>query len=123
MLAGKGIACAVVACAVTVTPVTSASARHYHYGVIGVLGAAIVGAAAAVATAPFRALGAVTAPLAAPGYYAPPRAYYGPGPYYAPPPAYYVPPPPAYYGPPPGYYAPPAYGPPAYGPPPGYYGR
>jgi len=57
-----------------------------------VAGAAVVGTAAAIATAPIRAV------AAAPYYYGPP-----PAPYYAPPPAYYAPPP-AYYGP--GYYSP-----------------
>jgi hypothetical protein len=54
--------------------------------------AAIVGTAAAVATAPLYAVG--------PAPYYPPQAY-GP-----PPQAYYAPPPAAYYAPPPGYYYP-----------------
>jgi hypothetical protein len=73
---------------------------------------AVVGAAATVATLPFAAAAAVTAP----GYYAPP-AYYPAAPaYYSPYPApAYYPPAPAYYAPAPAYYAPGYYpGPVAY---------
>jgi hypothetical protein len=105
---------AVAAAAMVAAPVSPASAHGYYrhgggpiFGLAALAGAAVVGAAA-IATAPFRA-------LAAPGYYGPPRAaYYAPGYYAAPPPQYY---PPQYYAP--QYYAPP----PAYYAPPGYYGR
>jgi hypothetical protein len=45
---------------------------------------AIVAGAAAVATAPVRA-------IAGPGYYGPPPGYYAPPGYYGPPPGYYMP--------------------------------
>jgi hypothetical protein len=82
MLTYKGMAGALIACAVVVAPVTSASAHRYHHGFIFGLGAAVVGTAAAIATAPFAAAAAITAPLRAPAYYAPPPAYYAPPGYY-----------------------------------------
>src|SRR5579859_1762063 len=111
--------------ALTAAPLSQASAHeHFHghfYGPGLVLGAvgAVIGAAAVIATAPFRAIAAApvyAAPPPAPAYYAPPQQSY-----YAPPqPSYYAAPP-VYYAPPPRpiYYAPPAY----YGPPGGYYPR
>jgi hypothetical protein len=108
MLNYKAAACVLAAVALAAVPTGSASAHYYRHGGgifwgIGALGAAVVGTAAAIATAPFVALA--------------PRPYYGAPPaYYAPPPAYY-PPPQAYYAPPPAYYAPPGY----YAQP-GYYG-
>src|SRR5579884_536879 len=74
--------------ALAAAPLTAAEAhRHHGFPLFWpfVAGAAVVGTAAAIATAPLRAVA------------------YPPGYYYAPP-AYY-PPAPAYYGP--GYYAPP----------------
>jgi hypothetical protein len=70
-------------------PLSSAFAyRHHGFPLFWpfVAGAAVVGTAAAIATAPVRAV------VGAPGYYYPP-----PTPYYAPPPAYYATPP-GYYG-------------------------
>jgi hypothetical protein len=96
------------AAAFAVTPFAPASAHgwHHHGGgvVFGIAGAAaaVVGTAALVATAPFRALAPApvyAAPPPAPAYYAPPAPSY-----YAPPPNYYAPPPQAYYYPPQGYY-------------------
>ena len=131
MLPTKSAAGGLVACALVLSPVTSASAQYYYcHDIICGLGTAIVGTAAAIVTLPFAVVGAVTAPLRPPAYYyAPPPAYYygPPSAYYRPPPAYYRPPPPAYYArpSPPGYYAPPSrpayYGPPATYPAPGYY--
>jgi hypothetical protein len=98
--------------ALAVAPVSQASAHeHWHGpGLVFGLAAAIVGTAAVIATAPFRAIAA--APVYAappPAYYAPPpQAYYAPPQqaYYAPPPVYYAPPPrPVYYAQPPVYYA------------------
>jgi hypothetical protein len=97
------------AAALVVAPLSPASA-HEHFrgrGVAFGLAAAVVGTAAFIATAPFRA-------LAAPVYAAPPQPVY-----YAPPQAYYAPPPQAYYAPPPVYYVQPQ----AYYAPPGYYPR
>ncbi len=101
----KAAACAVAAVALTMAPLSSASAHYYRHGYgplfgIGVLGAAVVGTAAAIATAPFALLGARPYYAAPPAYYAPPPAYYygPPRGYYAPPPAYYRPPAPYYYG-------------------------
>jgi hypothetical protein len=89
--------------ALTAAPVSQASAHGGHWRgprlVFG-LAAAVVGTAAVIATAPFRAIAG--APV-----------------YAAPPPVYYAPPQQAYYAPPPGYYAPPPY----YAAPPGYYPR
>ena len=107
----------VAAAALVATPVSSASARGWHRGHGGpgllfplAIAGAVVGTAAAIATAPVRALGdAAAAPV-----------YAAPAPVYAAPPAYYAAPaaPPAYYPPPPqAYYPPPAA---AYYPPPGY---
>ena len=89
---------------------------YYHHGpgLIGglialpfVVGAAVIGTAAAIATAPFND-GYYDQP--GPGYYQPaPSAYYPPQPaYYPPQPAYYAPAPRVVYSqPPPVYYAPP----------------
>lgn len=129
MLTSKSAAGGLVACALVLAPISSASAQYYCHDIICGLGTAVVGTAAAIVTLPFAIVGAVTAPLFPPAYYGPPPAYYGPPPaYYRPPPAYYyapsrpayyAPPRPAYYGPPsrPAYYAPPA----TYYPAPGYY--
>jgi hypothetical protein len=83
-----------------VLPSSEASARCWRHG---------WGCGAGLLALPFVAVGAVVAGAAAIAT-APVRAIVGP-PYYAPPPAYY--PSPAYY-PQPGYYAPPGY---YYGPP------
>jgi hypothetical protein len=105
---------------------------YYGYGAWPIfgLGAAVVGAAAAIVTAPFALLAAAAnAPYYGPAYSAPPvtyntapPAYYGApaapayydapaAPTYAPPPVSYSPPAaPAYYAPPARYYAPPAVG-------------
>jgi hypothetical protein len=105
--------------AMTAAPLSEASA-HDHFrgrghgpGLILGLAGAIVGTAAVIATAPFRAVGAIVAPP--PVYAAPPPAYYAPPQqaYYQAPPAYYAPPPPpvyyaqpqAYYVQPQGYYS------------------
>lgn len=99
--------------ALAATPFSQASA-HDHWrgpGLVFGLAAAIVGTAAVIATAPFRAI------AGAPVYAAPPPVYYAPPQqaYYAPPPVYYAPPPrPVYYAQPPVYYA---------QPPGGYYPR
>jgi len=107
------------------TPLSPASA-HDHWGHRGghgpglffplAIAGAIVGTAAAIATAPVRALAdaasapVYAAPAPAPTYYAAPapQAYYAPPAqaYYPPPPQAYYPPPAAYYPPPPGYYPP-----------------
>ena len=99
--------------ALAAAPVSQASAHDHWRGpglAFGIAGA-VLGTAALIATAPFRAI------AAAPVYAAPPPVYYAPPPqqaYYAPPPVYYAPPPrPVYYAQPPVYYA----------PPPGYYPR
>jgi len=88
----KRIAISVVAVAALVaTPLSSAQAHRHGFPLFWPFfaGAAVVGTAAAIATAPFRA-------VASPYYYGPPAAYYPP-----PPPAYYAPG--YYYGPPPYY--------------------
>jgi hypothetical protein len=89
---------------------------YYHHGpgLIGglialpfVVGAAVIGTAAAIATAPFND-GYYDQP--GPGYYQPGPGYYQPAPsaYYPPQPAYYAPAPRVVYSqPPPVYYAPP----------------
>ena len=93
----KIAACALAAAVLAVAPMTEASARPFHHGHggiffgVGALGAAVVGTAAVIATAPFVA-------LSSPGYYPAPG-------YYAPPPGYYAPQP-SYYAAPPGTYAP-----------------
>jgi hypothetical protein len=110
--------------ALAVAPVSSAYAwrdhDHWHGGPLwwpfAVAGAVVVGAAT-IATLPFRAVAAATAP--GPYYYAPPPApaYYAPPQGYYPPSQGYYPPQQGYYPPQQGYYArPPAY----YPPPPGY---
>jgi hypothetical protein len=112
-----------VAAALAVAPLASAEAGwHGHHGYyrhggcwfVGCVVGAVVGTAAAVATAPFVVAGAALGDPPPPRPYGPPPGYYGP------------PPPPAYYGPR-GYYPPPGYGPgpgygpqSGYGPPPGY---
>src|SRR4051812_32098374 len=95
MLRNKILLSAAVAIGLAAAPWSQAEAhRHHGFPLFWpvVAGAAVLGPAAAVATAPFRA-------AFYPGYYygAPPAAYYPP------PPAYYAP---AYYN---GYYAPPGY--------------
>jgi len=86
---------AVLAGALAAAPFSQAEAHRHHgfplFWPIAAAGA-VLGTAAAVATAPFRA------------------PYYG---YYGAPPAAYYPPPPAYYAPPyqPGYYGNPYYAP------------
>jgi hypothetical protein len=105
--------------------------HHVWVGPFGLVGA-VVGTAAAVATAPIAIIAGATAPRAygpppgydsepPPGYYnAPPQGYYGQQGGYGPPQGY-APPPQAYapqgYGP--GYGAPQQ----GYGPPQGYYGQ
>jgi hypothetical protein len=76
---------------IAAAPFSAAEAHRHVFPLFWpfVAAGAVVGAAATVATAPFRAV--------APPYY------------YGPPAAYYAPPPPAYYGP--GYYGGPYYGP------------
>jgi len=79
---------ATLVAALAALPFSTAQAyRHRGFPLFWpfVAGAAVVGTAAAIATAPLRAV------AAAPYYYGPP-----PAPYYYPPPAYYAP----------GYYAP-----------------
>jgi hypothetical protein len=88
-----------------VLPSSEASARCWRHG---------WGCGAGLLALPFVAAGAVVAGAAAIAT-APVRAILGP-PYYAPPPTYY-PPPPAYYAPPGYYTSPPGY----YTSPPGYY--
>ena len=112
---------------------------YYHHGpgLIGglialpfVVGAAVIGTAAAIATAPFND-GYYDQP--GPGYYQPGPGYYQPAPsaYYPQQPAYYAPaprviysqPPPVYYAPPPRvvYVQPRVVYRPYYAPPPAYY--
>jgi hypothetical protein len=83
----------------------AASAHPPHLGgfIFGVaaLGAAVVGAAATIVTAPLAIIAGA------------PQGY-NPG-YYGPPPGYYAPQNRPYYGPPPGYGGPRGYGPQAYG--------
>jgi hypothetical protein len=88
----RGAALALLVASASLVPLSEASAHRWRGGPFFLwpfaAAAAVVGTAAAVATAPFAAVA--------------PRSYYAPPPgYYAPPPAYY-PPPPGYY--PPGYY-------------------
>jgi len=114
----------VAAVGLIAAPLSPASA-HDHWGRRGghggpglffplAIAGAIVGTAAAIATAPVRALADAAAPPVyaapppAPAYYAAPQqapAYYAPQQA----PAYYPPPPQAYYPPPAGY-PPPGYG-------------
>ena len=91
-------------------PLTDASAHGGwgHHGGGGrdlgffALGAAVVGATVAIATAPFNAIAEASAP--APQPYYPQQAYQqAPQPYYAPPPQAYYAPPPVYYAPAPYY--------------------
>jgi hypothetical protein len=87
---------AALAAGAALAPISDASARcwRWHCGppllaLPFVAAGAVVAGAAAIATAPVRA-------LAGPPYYGPPPGYYGP------PPAYYYAPPPGYaYGAPP----------------------
>jgi hypothetical protein len=81
----RGAALALLVASASAMPLSDASARCWRCGPGPIFwpfaaAVAVVGTAAAIATAPLRAI-------------APPPAYY--------PPAYY---PPAYYAPPPGYY-------------------
>ena len=105
-----------VATALAVAPLASAEAGwHGHHGYyrhggcwfVGCVVGAVVGTAAAIATAPFVVAGAALGDPPPPRPYGPPPGYYGP------------PPPQAYYGPR-GYYPPPGYGPPPPGYAPGY---
>ncbi len=80
---------AALVAALAILPFSAADAHRWHGGPLFwpfVAGAAVVGTAAAIATAPLRA-------VAAPYYYYPPP----PAPYYPPPAAYYAPG--YYYGP------------------------
>jgi hypothetical protein len=97
MLVKRAVAAVLLAGAVASVPIHSALAwRHHHGGLFFLpfaVAGAVVGTAAAIATAPFAA-------LAGPPAYPAPYGY-GPAPYpYAAPPAYG----PGYY--PPGYYSP-----------------
>jgi len=111
----KAILAGALAAIFLATAVSSASARGFHHrgpgpilGILGLAGAAVVGAAT-IATLPLRV-------IAGAGDYGPPPNNYGGQPAYGfgygPPPAAYPPPPPPsyyqrdprYYGPPPGYY-------------------
>lgn len=99
--------------ALTAAPFSPASAHdhdHWHGpSLVFGLAAAVLGTAAFIATAPFRAIaGAPVYAAPPPVYYAPPpQAYYAPQQaYYAPAPVYYAPPRPVYYAQPPVYYAP-----------------
>jgi hypothetical protein len=97
-------AVALLVASVIALPTSEASARCWNHGwgwhcgsgplaLPFVAAGAVVAGAAALATAPLRA-------IAGPPYYTPPPAYYGPpGYYYTPLPGYYAPP--SYYGPPP----------------------
>lgn len=112
---GKMLIVGGLAAALAVAPLSSAYAwrdhDRWHGGPIFwpfAAAAAIVVGAATIATLPFRAVAAVTAP--GPYYYAPPPpapAYYPPPQAYYPPPQGYYPPQPRYYAPPPAYYPPP----------------
>jgi hypothetical protein len=93
----RGAAVALLVASASLMPLSDASARCWRCGP-GLLflpfavAATVVGTAAAVATAPLRAIAAPPAYYPPPAYYAPPQAYY------APPPGYYYPPPGYYYG-------------------------
>ena len=82
-------AMALVMTALLVVPLSSASAHRYHGAPFFwpfAAAAAVVGGAAAIATAPFAAI------AASPSYnYPSPRPYYPPPAYYAPPSGYYAP--------------------------------
>jgi hypothetical protein len=89
----RGAALALLVASASLVPLSDASARcwRWHCGGPGILAlpfvaaGAVVAGAAAIATAPVRALAGPPGP-----YYAPPPGYYGPGPgYYGPPPGYY----------------------------------
>jgi hypothetical protein len=95
----KAIIAGLLATVFLATSVSSATARWYHHrgpgpvlGLLGVVGAVVVGAAT-IATAPIAII--ADAGRAGP----PPRDYYGP-----PPPRYYDRRDRGYYGPPPRYY-------------------
>jgi len=80
---------AALVAALAILPFSSADAHYWHRGPVFwpfVAGAAVVGTAAAIATAPLRAAPYYYPPAP---YYAPPAAYYAPGYYYGAP----------YYGP------------------------
>jgi hypothetical protein len=111
----KSVMASVIAASLVVTPMT-ASAHGFHGGGgrdfgFFALGAALVGATAAIVTAPFYAVNA----MASQPYYAQaPQPYYAQAPQpvaYAPQPQYYAPAPPTYYypAPQPAYYYAPAY--------------
>jgi hypothetical protein len=90
MIRLRHVAALVFAAGLVAAPLSEASAHRWHGGPFFLwpfaAAAAVVGTAAAVATAPFAAI--------------------APGPYYAPPPPAYYAPPAGYYAPPPGYYPP-----------------
>ncbi len=134
-----GFALGLAAAATLAAAPLSPASAHDHWGRRGghggpgiffplAIAGAVVGTAAAIVTAPVRALAdaasapVYAAPAPAPVYAAPAPAYYAaPAPqapaYYAPQqqaPAYYPPPPQAYYPPPAAYSPPPGY---AYYPP------
>lgn len=110
----------IAAVALVVAPLSSAQAGwHRHHGCwfVGCVVGAVVGTAAAVATAPIALAADAVAPrpYPPPGYYRPPPpGYYGPRGYYPPPP------PGGYYGPRGAYGPPPPYPPQGYAPPQGY---
>ena len=93
MTSTRGAALALLVAGASLVPLSDASARCWGWrcgppliALPFVAAGAVLAGAAAIATAPVRAV--VGAP-----YYAPPPAYYGPPPgYYAPPPGY------GYYG-------------------------
>ena len=76
--------CTAIACAVASLPLKPAEAHGYHRGGFGLLaapfivGAAVVGAAAAIATAPVREVAAAPVYAAPPVIYAPPPVAYAP---------------------------------------------
>ena len=132
MRLARTVTCGVAAVAMTVAPMSSASAHwHHRYDggcwFVGCVVGAVVGTAAAVVTAPFRIVAGAVAPR--PYYESPeygPPAYDAPDAYDAPPPRDYYDRPPAAYGRPDAYDAPPQgyydsrRDAPDYGPEPGY---
>jgi len=88
----RGATLALLVAGASLVPLSDASARCWRCGPGPFFlwpfaaATAVVGTAAAVATAPF-------APIAGPPAYYPAPGYYGPPPGYYPPPYYYYPPP------------------------------
>jgi len=85
----RGAALALLVASASALPLHDASARcwRWHCGppllaLPFIAAGAVVAGAAAVATAPVRA-------VVGPGYYGPPPGYFGPQGYYGPPPGYY----------------------------------